>query len=67
MEAEVAIRFYVDAEGFMMPGNAHRTHFRLRPPRPTLHGQSFKIGLLRPRAPGSGAQWGVITFRFILE
>ncbi len=65
MEAEVAIRFYVDAEGFMMPGmRIERTSGYGRLDRLCM--DSLQNWTFAP-APGSGAQWGVITFRFILE
>ena len=65
MEAEVAIRFNVDAEGFVMPG--------MRVERTSGYGRLDRLCMDSLRnwtfvpAPGSGAQWGVITFRFILE
>jgi TonB family protein len=65
MEAEVAIRFNVDADGQVMPG--------MRVERGSGYGrldrlcmESLSNWTFAP-APGSGAQWGVITFRFILE
>lgn len=65
MEAEVAIRFNVDAEGLVMPG--------MRVERTSGYGRLDRLCLDSLRnwtfvpAPGSGAQWGIITFRFILE
>ena len=65
MEAEVAIRFNVDAEGLVMPG--------MRVERTSGYGRLDRLCMDSLRnwtfvpAPGSGAQWGVITFRFILE
>ncbi|MDP3541344.1 MAG: TonB family protein [Elusimicrobiota bacterium] len=65
MEAEVAIRFNVDAEGSVMPG--------MRVERTSGYGRLDRLCMDSLRnwtfvpAPGSGAQWGVITFRFILE
>lgn len=65
MEAEVAIRFNVDAEGLVMPGMlVARTSGYGRLDRLCL--DSLRNWTFVP-APGSGAQWGVITFRFILE
>jgi TonB family protein len=65
MEAEVAIRFNVDAEGFVMPGmRIERTSGYGRLDRLCM--DSLRNWTFAP-APGSGAQWGVITFRFILE
>ena len=65
MEAEVAIRFNVDAEGNVMPG--------MRVERTSGYGRLDRLCMDSLRnwtfvpAPGSGAQWGVITFRFVLE
>jgi TonB family protein len=65
MEAEVAIRFNVDAEGIVMPGmRVQRTSGYGRLDRLCM--DSLRNWTFAP-APGSGAQWGVITFRFILE
>jgi len=65
MEAEVAIRFNVDAEGNVMPGmRVERTSGYGRLDRLCM--DSLRNWTFAP-APGSGAQWGVITFRFILE
>jgi TonB family protein len=65
MEAEVAIRFNVDAEGNVMPGmRVERTSGYGRLDR--LCTESLRSWTFVP-APGSGAQWGIITFRFILE
>lgn len=65
MEAEVAIRFNVDADGAVMPG--------MRVERTSGYGRLDRLCMDSLRnwtfvpAPGSGAQWGVITFRFLLE
>ena len=65
MEAEVAIRFNVDAEGIVMPG--------MRVERGSGYGRLDRLCMDSLRnwtfapAPGSGAQWGIITFRFVLE
>ena len=65
MEAEVAIRFNVDADGNVMPG--------MRVERGSGYGRLDRLCMEHLRnwtfapAPGSGAQWGVITFRFVLE
>ncbi len=65
LEAEVAIRFNVDADGSVMPG--------MRVERTSGYGRLDKLCMDSLRnwkfapAPGSGAQWGVITFRFVLE
>jgi len=65
MEAEVAIRFNVDAEGLVMPGmRVERTSGYGRLDRLCM--DSLRNWTFAP-APGSGAQWGVITFRFVLE
>lgn len=65
MEAEVAIRFNVDADGAVMPG--------MRVERGSGYGRLDRLCMENLRnwtfapAPGSGAQWGIITFRFVLE
>lgn len=65
MEAEVAIRFNVDAAGLVMPG--------MRVERTSGYGRLDRLCMDSLRnwtfvpAPGAGAQWGVITFRFLLE
>jgi TonB family protein len=65
MEAEVAIRFNVDADGAVMPGMlVARTSGYGRLDRLCM--ESLRNWTFAP-APGSGAQWGVITFRFVLE
>jgi TonB family protein len=65
MEAEVAIRFTVDAEGAVMPGmSVERTSGYGRLDRLAM--DSLRSWRFAP-APGTGAQWGVITFRFIQE
>ena len=65
LEAEVAIRFTVDAEGGVMPGmRVERTSGYGRLDRLVM--ESLRNWIFAP-APGTGAQWGVITFRFLLE
>lgn len=65
MEAEVAIRFNVDADGKVMPGmSVERSSGYGRLDRHCM--DSLRNWTFAP-APGSGAQWGVITFRFVLE
>ncbi|MDO8757228.1 MAG: TonB family protein, partial [Elusimicrobiota bacterium] len=65
MEAEVAIRFNVDADGAVMPG--------MRVERGSGYGRLDRLCMENLKnwkfvsAPGAGAQWGIITFRFILE
>lgn len=65
MEAEVAIRFTVDADGNVMPG--------MRVERGSGYGRLDRLCMESlkswtfAKAPGTGAQWGVITFRFLLE
>ncbi|UPT75345.1 MAG: TonB family protein [Elusimicrobiota bacterium] len=65
MEAEVAIRFTVDADGAVMPG--------MTVERGSGYGRLDRLCMEHlknwtfAKAPGSGAQWGVITFRFLLE
>lgn len=65
LEADVAIRFTVDEEGAVMPG--------MRVESSSGYGRLDKLAMesLKSwrfvRSPGAGVQWGVITFRFILE
>lgn len=65
LEAAVSIRFTVNAEGAVMPG--------MRVERTSGYGRLDKLAMeslrnwrFEPLA-GSGVQWGVITFRFVLE
>ena len=65
LEGDVAIRFTVDEEGNVMPGMRVQNssgYGRLD----KLAMESLKAWRFAP-APGAGVQWGVITFRFILE
>ena len=65
LEAEVAIRFNVDAEGSVLSDmRVERTSGYGRLDRLAM--ESLKTWKFAP-APGSAAQWGVITFRFLLE
>lgn len=65
LEAAVAIHFTVDAAGAVMPG--------MRVERTSGYGRLDKLAMDHLKSwrfapmPGSGAQWGVITFRFVLE
>jgi TonB family protein len=65
LEAAVAIHFTVDAGGLVMPG--------MRVERTSGYGRLDKLAMESLKSwrfapmPGSGAQWGVITFRFVLE
>jgi TonB family protein len=65
LEAAVAIHFTVDADGLVMPG--------MRVERTSGYGRLDKLAMESLKSwrfapmPGSGAQWGVITFRFVLE
>ncbi len=65
LEAEVAIRFNVDAEGAVMPD--------MRVERGSGYGRLDKLTMDSLRnwrfapKPGAGVQWGVITFRYVLE
>ena len=65
MEAEVAIRFNVGPEGAVLPG--------MKVERTSGYGRLDRLVMDSLREwtweakPGSGAQWGVITFRFVLE
>jgi TonB family protein len=65
LEADVAIRFTVDEDGNVMPGMRVENssgYGRLD----KLAMESLKSWRFAPK-PGAGVQWGVITFRFILE
>ena len=65
LEAELAIRFTVDEEGSVMSGmRVQRTSGFGRLDRLAM--ESLASWKFVP-APGAGAQWGVITFRFLLE
>jgi TonB family protein len=65
LEADVAIRFTVDEDGNVMPG--------MRVENSSGYGRLDKLAMESLRSwrfapkPGAGVQWGVITFRFILE
>ncbi|MDX6769580.1 MAG: TonB family protein [Elusimicrobiota bacterium] len=65
LEAEVAIRFNVNAEGAVLPD--------MRVERTSGYGRLDKLSMESLRSwrfvpkPGAGVQWGVITFRFVLE
>ncbi len=65
LEADAAIRFTVDESGAVMPS--------MRVERTSGYGRLDALAMsylrrwrFRP-APGAGVQWGVITFRFVLE
>ena len=65
LEADVAIRFTVDEDGAVMPG--------MRVTSSSSYGRIDKLALdalqswrFEPK-PGAGVEWGVITFRFVLE
>jgi TonB family protein len=65
LEADVAIRFTVDEEGNVMSG--------MRVTSTSGYGRIDKLAMdslanwrFAPK-PGAGVQWGVITFRFLLE
>jgi len=65
LEADVGIRFTVDESGAVMPGmrivsSSSYTRFD------QLALDSLKSWRFEPM-PGAGVQWGVITFRFVLE
>lgn len=65
LEADVGIRFTVDEDGAVMPGmrvESSSGYGRLD----KLAMESLKSWRFVPK-PGAGVQWGVITFRFILE
>jgi TonB family protein len=65
LEADVAIRFTVDEDGNVLPG--------MRVESSSSYGRIDKLAMealknwrFAPN-PGAGVQWGVITFRFVLE
>jgi TonB family protein len=65
LEADVAIRFTVDEDGGVMPGMRvvnSSGYGRLD----KLAVESLKSWRFAPK-PGAGVQWGVITFKFVLE
>lgn len=65
LEADVAIRFTVDEDGNVMPGMRVENssgYGRLD----KLAMESLKSWSFAPK-PGAGVQWGVITFKFVLE
>lgn len=65
MEASVSIRFNVGADGEILPGmRVERGSGYGRLDRHTM--ESLKKWRFEP-LPGTGAQWGVITFRFVTE
>ena len=65
LEADVSIRFTVDEAGSVTPGMRVRTSSGYgRLDRLAL--DALKNWRFVPK-PGAGVQWGVITFRFILE
>lgn len=65
MEAEVAIRFNVGPEGTVLPGmRVERTSGYGRLDRLVM--DALREWTWEPKS-GGGAQWGVITFRFVLE
>lgn len=65
LEAQVAIRFNVDAAGAVLPDmRVERTSGYGRLDKLTM--ESLKSWRFAPK-PGAGVQWGVITFRFVLE
>jgi TonB family protein len=65
LEADVAIRFTVDEDGSVLPG--------MRVENSSGYGRLDKLAMESLKGwrfaskPGAGVQWGVITFRFILE
>lgn len=65
LEAAVAIHFTVDAEGLVMSA--------MRVERTSGYGRLDKLAMESLKSwrfvpsPGAGVQWGVITFRFVLE
>lgn len=66
VEAEVRIRFYVSPAGEVLPD--------LRVERTSGYGaldrlalQALKRWRFEPASAGAGNQWGIITFRFLLE
>jgi TonB family protein len=65
LEADVAIRFTVDEAGDVMPGmrlESSSGYGRLD----KLAMETLKSWRFAPN-PGAGVQWGVITFKFVLE
>jgi TonB family protein len=65
LEADVGIRFTVDEDGNVMPG--------MRIENSSGYGRLDKLAMealknwsFAPK-PGAGVQWGVITFKFVLE
>ncbi len=65
LEADVAIRFTVGEDGGVMPGMRVENssgYGRLD----KLAMESLKRWLFAPK-PGAGIQWGLITFKFVLE
>lgn len=65
LEADVAIRFTVDEDGAVMPG--------MRVENSSGYGRLDKLAMESLKSwrfaskAGAGVQWGVITFRFVLE
>ncbi|MBI3566369.1 MAG: TonB family protein, partial [Elusimicrobia bacterium] len=65
LEADVSIRFTVDEDGAVMPG--------MRVEKSSGYGRIDKLAMESLKSwrfaskAGAGVQWGVITFRFILE
>lgn len=65
LEADVAIRFTVDEGGSVMPG--------MRVVNSSGYGRLDKLAMDTLKTwsfvpkPGAGVQWGVITFKFVLE
>jgi TonB family protein len=65
LEADVAIRFTVDEDGNVMTG--------MRVTNSSGYGRLDKLAMeslknwVFAQKPGAGVQWGVITFRFVLE
>jgi len=65
LEADVAIRFTVDEDGNVMPG--------MRVVNSSGYGRMDKLAMDTLKTwrfvskPGAGVQWGVITFKFVLE
>ena len=63
--ADVSIRFAVDEEGSVMPG--------MRVENSSGYGRLDKLAMESLKnwrfasKPGAGVQWGVITFKFVLE
>ena len=65
LEAAVSIRFTVSSDGAVLPGmRVERTSGYGRLDKLTM--ESLRNWRFEPIA-GSGVQWGVITFRFVLE